>query len=184
MKEVLIIAHFCGSLFDNGRNRFDYLAQLLHKSGFDVELVTSKFCHERKRVRNETIERDYKLTFVHEPPYTKNISLKRIYSHRVFGKNLEKYLSKRKKPDIIYCAVPSLDCSYAAAKYAKSNNIEFVIDVQDIWPEVFEMAFNPPIIGKIIYAPMYKKANYIYEGGGADSRCLSNLRTACLVCKQ
>ena len=55
-----------------------------------------------------------------EPGYTKNVSFKRFYSHYVMGRNLRKYLSNRKKPDVIYCAVPSLDVAKTAAKYAKN----------------------------------------------------------------
>lgn len=80
------------------------------------------------------------------------------------GCNLRKYLKQRKKPDIIYCAVPSLSVASVAAKYAKENNIRFIIDVQDLWPEAFKMVFNIPILSGLLFFPFEKKkANYIYS---------------------
>lgn len=52
----------------------------------------------------------YKITFIAEHGYNKNISLKRTYSHYIMVRNLRKYLNARKKPDAIYCAVSSLSC--------------------------------------------------------------------------
>lgn len=49
------------------------------------------------------------------------------------------------------------------ANYCKKNNIKFIIDVQDLWPEAFRMVFNIPIISSILFYPMKKKADYIYS---------------------
>ena len=164
-KDILIIAHFCSDFDGKGNNRFNYLANLFAKNGFDVELVTSDFSHNKKVKREKEISEDlsYKVTFIKEPVYKKNVSLKRFYSHYIMAKNLKKYLESRKKPSAIYCSVPSLDIAATAAKYAKANNIKFIIDVQDLWPEAFQMVFNVPIISNIIFYPMKKKADYIYK---------------------
>lgn len=47
--------------------------------------------------------------------------------------------------------------------FAKKNNIKYIVDIQDLWPEAFKMVFNPPIIGNLIYKPFLKKANYVYK---------------------
>ena len=69
----------------------------------------------------------------------------------------------KKKPDIIYCFIPSLDVGKVCAKFAKNNNIRFIIDVQDLWPEAFQMVFNIPVLSNIIFFPMKRMANYIYK---------------------
>jgi len=163
--DFLIIAHFCGDFDEQGNNRFNYIANMLSKyDDFNVELVTSDFSHNKKCNRKK-IKTDYlyKITMIHEPGYKKNVSLKRFISHFIMGQNLKKYLKMRKKPDIIYCAVPSLDVAGVAAKYAKKNNIKFIIDVQDIWPEAFTMVFKIPIISDILFYPMKRNANFIYS---------------------
>lgn len=76
---------------------------------------------------------------------------------------MRKYLANRKKPDVIYCSIPSTDAAYYVTKYAKKNNIKLIIDIQDLWPEAFKMVFNIPIISDIIFYPMNRKANFVYK---------------------
>ncbi len=164
-RDILLIAHFCSDFDGKGNNRFNYLAELLADNNFNVELVTSDFSHNKKmkREKGNLEDLNHKVTFIKEPIYKKNVSLKRFYSHYVMAKNLKEYLDSRKKPSIIYCAVPSLDIAETAVKYAKENNIKFIIDVQDLWPEAFQMVFSIPIISNILFYPMKKKADYIYK---------------------
>lgn len=164
-KKILIIANFTRLPWEHGNSRFPYIINLINKEKFDVELITSKFSHGEKIHRTGEIKEnlDYKITLIDEPGYKKNVSLKRFYSHSRFAKNVKKYLETIEKPDIIYSAVPSLDVAYIAGKFAKENNIRFIIDIQDLWPEAFKMVFNVPIISNIIFYPMTKKANKIYK---------------------
>lgn len=167
MKKILMINHFTQTPGEKGNGRFHYLANLLVNEGLDVHMITTSFSHRNKEQRkitgNQYEELAYKLNLIFEPGYSKNISLKRFYSHYVMGKNLNKYLKNINKPNLIYCSVPSLDVGYVAAKYAKKNNIKFIIDIQDLWPEAFKMVFNIPIVSNIIFYPMMRKANYIYK---------------------
>lgn len=167
MKDILIIAHFTQVPGEKGNSRFPYLANLLVEKNYSVEIVTSSFSHRNKDQRIVTNEQlnnlKYKLTLLYERGYKRNISISRFYSHNVFGDSLKRYLMKRKKPDLIYCAVPSLDSGYVAAKYAQKNNVPFIIDIQDLWPEAFKMIFDLPYISDLIFMPFQKKANYIYN---------------------
>lgn len=164
-KDILMITHFNSFFNETGNSRFLYLVDLMKDKEFNIEVISSSFSHIQKKQRNfENLERlEYKLTLIKEPGYKKNVSLKRIFSHRIMAKNLRTYLSMRKIPDIIYCSIPSLEVAKVAAEYAENNNIKFIIDIQDLWPEAFKMVFNIPILKNIIYNPMIKKANYIYS---------------------
>lgn len=166
MKDVLILAHYIFLEHEKGNGRFNYIARLLSKSEeAKVEIITSDFAH-REKIHRKAIEQtdsSYKVTMLHESGYKKNVSIKRLISHYIFGKNVEKYLTKRNIPDCIYCAVPSLTAAYKAAKYAKKNNIRFIIDIQDLWPEAFKMVFNLPIISNILFYPIKRKAEKIYS---------------------
>lgn len=168
--DILIVTNFCSDFSATDNDRFLYLARMLSKE-HNVEIVTSDFCHEKKSHRN-TAAADWspiKITFLSEPGYKKNICLKRFYSHIKWGKSLKKYLAKREKPDVIYCAVPSLSGPSVAAKYCEKNGVKFVIDVQDLWPEAFKMVFNVPVLSKLIFLPFEALANGIYKR--ADSVC-------------
>lgn len=166
MKDILIIAHFTQVPGELGNGRFNYIAEKINKKDANVEVVTTNFSHGTKSHRSLNEEQlnsiSYKLTMLYEPGYDDNVSIKRFYSHYIMGKSLTKYLSNRKKPDVIYCAVPSLNVAYVAAKYAKKHNIRFIIDIQDLWPEAFKMVFNVPIISDILFYPMKRQADYIY----------------------
>lgn len=163
-KNILLIAHFSGDFDKKDNDRFNYISTLLAANDFDLELLTSDFSHSKKdkRPRNANSP-DYKVTYISEPAYFKNVSFKRFYSHFIMGVNLNSYLTKRKIPDIIYCAVPSLNVAKVAARYARRNNIRFIIDIQDLWPEAFRMIFNYPLLSDIIFYPMARQANYVYK---------------------
>jgi glycosyltransferase involved in cell wall biosynthesis len=162
MKDIVIIAHFCDDFGVCGNNRFNYIAGLLAGNGFAVELITSGFSHIKKEKRTlpKNTLLDYKVTYITEPAYKKNVSFKRFYSHHVMAINLTKYLNTRKKPDAVYCAVPSVSVAHAAAKYALENNVKFIIDIQDLWPEAFKMVLRAPFpTGGVDY--VYRAADEI-----------------------
>jgi len=171
-RDIIIIAQYTQAPGEHENDRFKYLTGLLTKRpDVRVEVVTMDFSHHRKEYRHVTDEQvnalGYAMTFIHVTPYKKNVSVSRLLSNLAMGKNLYKYLKNRKKPDAIYCAIPSLDAGYAAAKFAHENNIPFIVDVQDIWPEAFRMAIGIPVISDILFKPMEKKANYIYAQADA-----------------
>lgn len=161
--DIVIIAHFITEFVKNGTSRFVYIAEELSQK-HNVELITSSFNHVKKQQRNkQEYNLKTKVTLLKEPSYPKNVCLKRFRSHIHFGKQVRKYLESRVKPDVIYCAVPSLDCAYHAAKFAQENNIKFFIDVQDLWPESFKMILNVPVFSNLLFYPMKRRANYIYS---------------------
>lgn len=165
--KILLIANYVSLPWEIGNCRFIYLINQLCNYN-DVELITTSFNHNMKKHRMVLPEMEkkcrYKITLIDEPGYKKNVSLKRIYSHKYLSICLKKYLHKLEyKPDVIYCSIPSLDLAYEAVKYANKNNIRFIIDIQDLWPEAFKMVFNIPIISDLLFYPMLKKANYVYS---------------------
>ena len=162
-KRIMIIAHFCDYGKENSNNRFNYLANLLVTSGYDVELVTSSFSHRDKKQREETAVGAYKTTLIYEPSYSKNISLKRLFvSHRIMADNLKKYLESAEKPDLIYCAIPSINVSEVAAKYAEVNKVPFFIDVQDLWPEAYKFILKHESVYRLATKSMQKRVDRVY----------------------
>ena len=169
MKDIIILAHYCGSLDDKSNSRFLELASMLSKE-HKVEVITTDFLHGPKKHINAVDHKfPFKITLCHESGYPRNVCFKRFISHHQFGKNVKKYLHSREVPDVIFSAVPSLTAPYVTAKYCKQHNIRFVIDIQDLWPEAFKMVFNVPIISALVFAPFTSLANYIYAH--ADSVC-------------
>ena len=162
--DIVIIADFCRKFDGQTNNRFLYIADKLSKSN-QIEVISSDFEHQTKHYFDSVLYNKYnfKITLLHEPFYNTNICLKRFYAHFVWGLNVYKYLKKRRKPDVIYCAVPTLTTGYLVSKYCTKNDIKFIIDIQDLWPEAYKMVFNVPIISNIVFAPFNFLANNIYK---------------------
>lgn len=169
MKDILMIVHTMGTLLETDNDRFTYLAKLLIEVGSNVEIVTSDFEHHKKNYRDVNIvqKHPFKVTFLHENPYKKNISIKRVIGHISFAMRLKSYLEKRKNPDVIYCAIPPTVSASIAARYAEKNKIRFVIDIQDLWPESFEMVLGNNILSKICLHPIAFFANRAYQQADA-----------------
>ena len=165
MKDVLMMVHTMGNLLPSDNDRYTYLAKMLTARGANVEIVTSDFEHHKKKYRdiNLTKNRVYTVTYLHENPYQKNVSLKRIEGHLSFAKRLKKYLKTRKKPDVIYCAVPPTVSAYEIAQYAKKNGIRFIVDVQDLWPESFRIALGNGALVNAALSPLSFFVNSAYH---------------------
>lgn len=163
-KSVLIISNFCDYGNDQFNDRFNYIAHLLAQEGIQTELLTSSFSHRNKKQREKAVtSRQYQCNLLFEPGYKRNISLRRFWSHYVWGKNVAKYLRTIREPDVIYCAVPSLTAAREAAKYCNKRGIRFAVDVQDLWPEAFKMVLNIPLISQVLFFPFQKYADSIYR---------------------
>lgn len=139
-KDILFIVHFPAKLDGTGNGRFLYLAEQLAMA-HDVEMATSSYDHTAKAKRAAPLHSyQAKYTYLYEPGYRRNISLQRLFSHLRFAHSLRRYLRGRKRPDVLYCAMPSISCAKVAAAYAKRHGIRLLLDVQDLWPEAFTMA--------------------------------------------
>lgn len=164
-KRVMIVAHFCDYGSEKSNNRFNYLADCLARSGMEVELLTSSFSHRDKAQRKKVndLQLRYKTTLIYEPSYQKNISLKRLFvSHATMAKNLRKYLEGCEQPDLIYCAIPSVDVSEVAAQYACSRKIPFVLDVQDLWPEAYKLVLKNGPLYKAVERLLKNRVDRVY----------------------
>jgi glycosyltransferase involved in cell wall biosynthesis len=174
-KRVAIIAEFSDIGEDGANGRFSYIAHELSDK-FDVTLFTSDFEHTKKvhRVAANGAEisgagpgaggRPYKVRLVHEPGYVKNVSLKRLRSHKIFARNLRNTLNQEENFDILYCAAPPTYAGQAALSYAREKDVPLIVDIQDIWPEAFELVFHIPLISDVIFGPMRKAIREVYAG--------------------
>ncbi len=81
-----------------GYTRFRFLSELLVCEGFDVDLYTSSFQHWEKAQRDLTRacyqNLPYRVRFIEEPGYKRNLDLARIRSHHIAAKNLRRMLEE------------------------------------------------------------------------------------------
>lgn len=171
-KKILFIWNYFYLEGEKGPSRFAYLARLLTDNNYDLEVITSSFYHLYKKHRNASREMldtlPYKITFIDEPGYRKNVSFKRIHSINVFNKGVKKYLDNLSyRPDIVYIPIPSIKLGHIVGDYAKKNNIPFIIDVEDLWPESFIMLTHSALLTRLMFFPWFISANKLYRRADA-----------------
>lgn len=168
MKKIAVVANDVAMPGEKGLGRLYYLCNMLSDSGFEVELITADFQHWEKQYRSkEQIMRvqetsSFKITFLHELSYHKNIEPKRIFSYRVLAGNVKKYLSQNRY-DLVYALIPDNHLASVAGAYAKRSGVPFVIDVEDLWPEAMRMVFDVPVISDVLFSYFTVNAKKAYS---------------------
>lgn len=168
MKNYYIIISLFGSL-ENINSRAYKVAKAINN---DILFITPDFNHALKKYKdiNNIIQNDkFKIKYIHVPSYKSNISFKRLISHFIFSIKLFFYFSRLKfKPIALYCLMPPSISAFISGQFCKRNNIPFIIDVIDLWPESLIPVINGNPIIKILLLPWkwitnqsYKKANLI-----------------------
>lgn len=156
---IIIIANFT----DIHGSRFREIARLFANKKHNVVLITSDFSHGKKEHLDKFFyESSYTIEYIHESGYPSNVSIKRLYSHWRWGHQVLKYLKNHEKPDIIYCAIPSLTVGTLSADYCKKNHVKFVVDIQDLWPEAFCLLIKNKLF-QLILRPLEWMANKSYK---------------------
>ena len=166
-KKIAVISMGVKLNGEKGYSRFRYIGDFLSDAGYQVDLITTTFQHWEKAQRDIDVikKEDYKfrLKFIYEPGYRKNIDLRRIWSHHIAAKNLTKLLEQDGDYDLIYCEIPPNDVALAAAEYAKKKGIPFVPDVNDLWPEAMRMVLDIPVVSDILFYPLQRDAEKVYS---------------------
>ena len=151
-----------------GYTRFRFLSELLAREGFAVDLITSSFQHWEKAQRDcsKACYQDlpYRIVFIDEPGYTKNLDLGRILSHRVAAKNLRAHFERTAGTyDLIYAEIPPNDVARACAEAANALHIPFVADINDLWPEAMRMVVDVPVVSDLAFYPFARDAKRVYQ---------------------
>ena len=155
-----------------GLNRTSYIAELLAKEGYEVDLLTSTFQHWEKRRRDivdpKYHELPYEVIFIDEPGYRSNINLRRAYSQNVFSKNLRTYLERYGSDyDLIWCQIPPNNIAAAAGAFAHEHGIPFIVDINDLWPEAMKMVVDVPVLSDFTFSDFVRDAAIAYASASA-----------------
>lgn len=140
--------------------RYGYLAKALVDAGHEVLRWAPTFRHVGKTHRYASDQRvqvapHYAIQFVYAPGYQRNVGLARLRSYHILGRRLRELAQQERPPDLIVAAIPSLEWATAAIDYGAARGVPVVIDVRDLWPDVFLNAL-PAIaqpLGRRVLAP-------------------------------
>jgi len=122
-------------------HRAGLLSRYMHQRGHEVVSFNGTIEHSARRQRFEetTVTKGddgMAQVFLHGRIYQRNISPARIGNNRDVGKSFTAVSAKLEKPDVIVCSYPPIELAYAVSKYAKANNIPYVLDLRDMWPDI------------------------------------------------
>ena len=121
--------------------RYWLMGRAFIRAGHEVVYWTSDFSHATKQKRElvVSVEDGIEVEMLETQPYSRNVSLSRVRSHRKLACEWTRCAnSKKEKPDIIIASMPPLGLCDSARKFAAHCGALFIADVQDAWPETFE----------------------------------------------
>ncbi|MCB1646711.1 MAG: glycosyltransferase family 4 protein [Pseudomonadales bacterium] len=131
--------------------RTGQLARKLVEEGHEVLWWTSTFDHSLKQFRRQASESQeiaegYRIHYLHGPTgYQKNVSLARIFNHRELARDFLAQKDRYQTPDIVVCSYPVIELAYEVAKWATEHKVPVVLDVRDMWPDIFANAVPAPL---------------------------------------
>ncbi|MBM3778744.1 MAG: glycosyltransferase family 4 protein [Acidimicrobiia bacterium] len=123
--------------------RTGQLARCLAGRGHDVVWWTAAFDHQRKRFRDlaagaATVEPGFRIEFVSSPGYRWNVSFRRWLDDIALAAAMWRRMrASPQPPDVIVCAFPLLFTALAAVRYGRARGIPVLMDVRDMWPDIF-----------------------------------------------
>lgn len=165
---ILLINGYIYLPGEGGYKRTLYLFNLMKAKGYHATLLTGDFNHYAKKVRDvEKFRLEYPdfndIEIVHMPAYTKNVSFGRWKSGNVWAKNVYNWLNKHyQNYDLVYANMPDIPTILKIKDLCHDKGLKLIIDVRDLWPEVFRVLLKKEWMYKIVTYPIKKRADRCY----------------------
>jgi len=151
--------------------RCGMLAKALLERGHSVELWTSAFDHvSHKHIHAQSLLEKVgdrmSIQFIKGCGYPNDLSPKRFFHNRQTGREFTRLANHHNElPDMIFAPVPIMELADAAVNYANRNNIPVIVDVRDLWPDIYLTMvpkFVQPLARVLLY-PEYERAKKIFK---------------------
>jgi glycosyltransferase involved in cell wall biosynthesis len=122
--------------------RCGIIANLLAARGFEVVWWTTNFRHTEKEKRftgTTAIEVSprFKIWCLDSRPYSHNVSIARILSNWDVAAEFRKLAGQEQPPDVLLASYPIPELAQAGAQYAREIGVPSVVDVRDLWPDIW-----------------------------------------------
>lgn len=154
--------------------RTGLLAEMLASHGHSVDFWSSTFDHVRKTQRGDKhmqieVRPGYNIRLLHGPGYSTNVSLKRIWNHRVVAQAFRRQAETLPRPDVILCSLPTLELCEEAVEFGRRHQVPVVLDVRDLWPDLFLDLLPKRLrsLGPYLLWPMFRQVRAACSGATA-----------------
>lgn len=158
----------------NRLHRGGLISELLSRSGHKVTWWSSTFNHALKKHRSEfysaiKYRNDFSIHLLHGCAYQSNISFSRLRNHAQIAKQFLEYAQNYTPPDLILCAMPTIELSLASVLIGQKFNVPTVLDMRDMWPDIFADILPPIVrpIGHMALSPLKSKLRKAAKGATA-----------------
>jgi glycosyltransferase involved in cell wall biosynthesis len=130
------------------------LADNLLARGHSIRWWVSAFEHQRKVMLFDSDQQvplspGMTLQILRGNGYSSNISPARYWDHRLIARKFRQEAVKLEPPDVMVTSMPCHHLSYEAVRYAHLRNIPVLVDVRDLWPDIFLARIKNPIFKKL-----------------------------------
>lgn len=122
--------------------RMGQLSKKMVENGHEVHWFSSTYHHYKKVERySKDTDLEYIDNFyfhlIKGVSYKRNVSIERIIHHKKISKSFLRISKNISKPDVIISTMAPLELSEAATKYGEANDVPVVVDIRDLWPEIY-----------------------------------------------
>lgn len=131
--------------------RVGMLAKYLSEQGHDVVWWSSTFMHGKKayycdEYRECALNDHETLVLLHaKHAYKTNMSPARVRYLGLLAKEFRRRCGEKERPDIILCAWPTMEFAREAVRYGREHHVPVIVDIRDLWPDIFTRAFPKAI---------------------------------------
>jgi len=145
------------------------MGEVLSALGHRVTWWAANFSHHHKRYRCRgwgrlEINPGFQIRLVPTTSYRRNVSLARIWFELVFAWRMYRAARGESPPDAILATEPPQSNVFAAARLARRFGVPLVVDLNDLWPELFAIALPGWLrpAARLIFFPFYalRKLNF------------------------
>lgn len=150
------------------------LARALVRRGYRVRWWISDIEHRSKQRRSRNIvdpllPSNVTIQVVPTRAYRRNISLGRVRYEQSFGAGFANASPLLAPPDLIVLADPSLFFAKPVIAYAEHVGVPFILDVIDLWPELFGLLLPSPVrcLEKRLFRPLYHRRDRLVAAAAA-----------------
>ena len=144
-----------GEYARNRRVRTAEMAFRLAEAGHRVTWWTSTFDHLKRvqhaeRGTTQASPFGYDVKMIRTMGYASSKSPRRFLDHAQTALGFLWEARSMEPPDILVASYPSIDLAHAATLYAKKHKLPVVVDLRDMWPDIFYHYVSEP------YRPLLK----------------------------
>jgi glycosyltransferase involved in cell wall biosynthesis len=130
--------------------RFAMMGEFLAREGHIVTWWTANFSHHFKRFRSAgwrdiPVCDRFHIRLVPTAAYRTNVSLGRLRFEAHFVRNVLRGARDHEAPDLLIGVDPPQTIGWLATKLKTRFGVPLALDVMDMWPELFRLAFPQPV---------------------------------------